>query len=311
VASILVVVAVIGGSALIGRGPLAPGSRDRQPVHLAHRSASTPPVISASPRHGSTATSTTIASLAGRSYRPGDCVTWNQQEPTDVYIPTTVVPCTQPHLLEVVRKATPGTLPDTFPSQAAWGQLLDADCGPPSTTYLGYPLFPNGRFYATGLHPDPTGWSRGDRTLWCGIGARSSQFDPSGMKLVAFTGAVRGQSQELPIAVGTCLSAGTSSAIGPPVPCSESHVAEVTGTATLSGVAQLPTSSSDMASALAAQCAPLATQYGGGALPSGSNWGWLGMSQASWNAGERTVSCTIGDFDTSGNPVARTGSLQD
>jgi hypothetical protein len=58
------------------------------------------------------------------------------------------------------------------------------------------------------------------------------------------------------------------------------------------------------------QCAALGTQYAGGALPSGSNWGWLGMSPADWTAGERTVACTVGDFDASGNPVARTGSLR-
>jgi hypothetical protein len=221
-----------------------------------------------------------------------------------------VVPCARPHLIEIVSKGSPATLPTTYPSPAAWTEIFNSACGTPSAKYLGYALFPHGRFDANGLYPTQAAWSRGDHTFWCGIGAKSSPYGPVGATFLSFTGAVRGQSQELTIPIGTCFSAGSSQSFGPPVTCAQPHLAEVTGTATLSGMAQLPATSSAMESAVGGQCAALATQYVGGTLPSGIGSGWFDLSQADWDAGERITSCTVGAYDASDNPIARTGSLR-
>jgi hypothetical protein len=308
VGSLLVIVVIIGGAALLGRGPLAPGSANRP----APGRSPAPSAPSASPSIGaSKSTTTTIIQLAGGAYRPGDCVTWDQRS-SNGHASTSVVPCARAHLIEIVSKGSPATLPKTYPSPAAWTQIFDSVCGPPSAKYLGYALFPHGRFDANGLYPTQAAWTQGDRTFWCGIGAKSNPFGPVGTTslFLSFTGAVRGQSQELTIPVGTCFSAGTSQSFGPAVPCSQPHLAEVTGTATLSGVAQRPATSSAMESAVGGQCAALATQYAGGTLLSGTGSGWFDLSQADWDAGERTTSCTVGAYDASDSPIARTGSLR-
>jgi hypothetical protein len=326
VASVLVFVVILGVSAELGDGPLAPGSGFLQALHLSSRPmhgvpASAVPVKTTiipssktqSPTRANTSgapksTTTTFLHLYGRSYQAGDCVTWNQNA-TDQFAATSVVSCARPHLIEVVsREVLAPELQTTYPSQSGWGQIFQSVCGPPAAKYLGYALYPDGRFYPSGIYPDLASWALGDHVLWCGISSRPSSFTPVATGTAPFTGVVRGQSQELAIPVGTCLGVGTT--VGLPVPCTQSHLTEITGAASLAGVTDYPATPSAMGGALGDQCTNLAGQYVGGPLPPGIEAGWLQTSQDDWDAGERMVTCTVGAFDSSNNPVPRTGSLR-
>ena len=96
--------------------------------------------------------------LADRTYRAGECITWNQSEGGQ-NLATPDVPCTRPHLMEMTDKEvlTSYGSDAPYPGPAQWGQIDTAECGPPAERYLGYPLDPYGRFAASALEPTARG----------------------------------------------------------------------------------------------------------------------------------------------------------
>ncbi len=298
----VVVAAVIGVAAVRHVGPFASGGGSGPGtsaigVPTAHSLRTSAP-------SGSTTSTTPRVELSARKYSPGNCVTWDQ-ELTGAVKPTLVVPCTQDHLIEIVSKATIPTSVSQFPDGQGWINLAQILCAQPVTTYLGYALDPFGRFQISSINPTIESWKQGDRTLWCGIGLGGAIDAPT----VPFTGTVRGQSQQLLNPVGTCLNFDPGNTNSGSVPCTESHAAEVVGNAILAALTQLPQGNA-LGDAVAAQCAPLAARYAGGSLPAGTRWGYLGLAQSSWNAGDRVVQCIIQTIDGTGNPTQSTGSLK-
>jgi hypothetical protein len=206
----------------------------------------------------------------------------------------------------MVSKATIPSSVSSYPDAGKWVDLATILCAKPVTSYLGYALDPAGRFQVSDIGPTPESWAQGDRTFWCGLDLGSTKGIPN----LLFTGAVRGQSQEYLYPIGACLSVSAEGITNTnAVPCTQPHTYEVAGNASLASLPQLPQGSTALADAVRSQCAAAAGQYAGGALPTGVEWGYLGLAQASWNAGDRVVQCTIERVGSSG-PTASTGSLK-
>lgn len=230
-------------------------------------------------------------------------MTWNPKDPANE-VSTSVVPCKQPHLVEIVSAATVPTEVTKYPDVAGWTSLDASVCTDQVTKYLGYALDPAGRFQVSALTPTSEGWSQGDRSMWCDIvPENSTDASPS----LLMSGHVRGQNQEQLYPIGACLvsASGTST-----VPCTLTHSFEISGNASLQSLTALPQGRTAMVSAVQSQCALIALGYVGGPLPTGVNWGFLYLAQSSWDAGERLVQCTVEHEDGSGNPVPSTGSLK-
>lgn len=309
-----IVVAILGIAAVEGIGPFAPDSGFLQALHLAAHPRPPAPVVSAAAPSAShdandTSTSTTLT-FASRTYRPGECITWNQQGAgSDEATPA--VPCGDPHLVEMTSKVvlTTFSADAAFPDEAGWQQIDSADCGPPAERYLGYPLDPRGRFFPTSLRPTPLSWNAGDRTIWCGIAALPTA-GPAPSELTPFTGAVRGQDQTLLYSTGTCLALGSPGSLGDPVPCDGVHAVEVVGTVSLAGQTTYPQGEDQWSSAVRPTCSQEAAQYVGGTLPAGVESGWLTFPESSWDAGRRVAQCTVGWYDADGTLTTGSAPLR-
>ena len=125
---------------------------------------------------------------------------------------------------------------------------------------------------------------------------------------VAFSGRAEGTSQALILSTGEC---GTSAYLGP-VPCSQPHDEEVTGTIDLTRrVANPPDPSDDSGwgALVGADCARLAHNYLGFGPKGDVNSGWVPIQAGSWAAGRRVLECTVAHF-RGGEALMSTGSLK-
>ena len=114
---------------------------------------------------------------------------------------------------------------------------------------------------------------RSSRTRWLGrrvtaaSGAEStpqtSIFAPGGGASDPFTGAPRAESGTADSGRHLPQRPEHRPRSVPPVPCSQTHLVEITGTAMLSGVTQFPSTSGAMQSAVGSQCGALATRIRG------------------------------------------------
>jgi hypothetical protein len=310
---LLVILIVVGGLGAAGRGPAGTFFRAVGLSSSDTKSATGPQPRPLTPTSGEQSTTSTTLPLDYRKYSPGNCVTWDVSATGQT--PTSVVPCSSPHLIEMVEgiqlKAYGRWA--TYPSLNGWQFLINTECAQPVNAYLGYALNANGRFYLGAIFPLERAWADGQRTLWCGIEERTGA-DPSPVigAPSAFTGTVRGQDQTFLYAVGTCLPVGsTAGTFGQPTSCATPHLVEITGDVDIAGQTQsLPQNPDEWIAAIGQGCRNLAASYYGAPLPNGIEWGYLGIPQSSWDAGGRTVMCTIGQYDANNNPVAETGSLR-
>lgn len=255
-------------------------------------------------------TSSTIA-LADAVYRPGDCVRWDQDQPSARERLTTVVPCSSPHLIEIVGAVTvPGGASAAFPAEAEWTAFAPQLCGPLMQPYLGYALDPAGRFGTGEIHPSTEGWSLGQRKMWCGLTGRGPDGSVwTDQKFPTFAGAVKGRDQAYVRAAGTCLALTLDGHVGEPVACTEPHAVEITGVATLT-TADFPATDQAWSAAAGAPCEQAAVQFAGGRLPTGFRGGWLTFEAGSWAAGRRVVECTAARYDANGHIITGSGSVR-
>jgi hypothetical protein len=264
-----------------------------------------------------TATSTTLYDLEGRSYRPGDCVVWDEAERVrhDAY--TDVVGCDVPHVLEMTGHVT---LSDPFrapyPTDAQWMAIYEDRCGPKTLSHLGYALWPDGRFTTSGVQPTAAGWRNGDREVWCGIEAQP----PAGVVVtdpdakVLFTGRVKDQDQHRLMDRGACVSsardgspgASSTSAV---VACDLPHHFEVAGSIDIGGRTSPPPADWDD-DGLVAQCEKVAVEYLGRKLRRDEWASWFAISDAQWAEGWRKLECSVArSAPGSDDPAAITGPL--
>jgi hypothetical protein len=297
---------------LCGAAGVAAWSYLAGPLHNVGKSPSVTAgsTVSTTPSAAPVSTSTTEDYLSRKAYRPGDCVTWNQNT-SDYLHATHVVPCTATHLIEIVHYAQiPTASPAPFPTQAEWSSLFDQLCGPLVTPYLGYALDPDGRFTISTISPSRASWAVSDRDLWCGIGARwpSNQTHRSDEDY-PYSGVTRGQDQTYLFGVGTCLSLTLDGRFGDPVPCPEPHGAEITGSAPIIA-ATMPVNDQTWWTAIGPACSRETIAYAGGRLPAGMTTSFLQIGQASWAAGRRVVECTAVRFDANGHVIVTGGTVR-
>jgi hypothetical protein len=238
-------------------------------------------------------TTTTDYHLTRRTYSAGQCVTWSQDDDRDTR-PTRVVPCDQPHLIEMTHRARADGFGAAYPGNAVLDEYVTDRCEPFLREQLATHWDPDGRFYPGAVMPSRESWLDGDRDIWCGIQARTSWFASSG-RLDEWTGVAEHQDQSLLIAAGTCVAEvdGTSRAVD----CHTPHVYEVTGVATVAPtVTRYPVDSVQWQRAVGDQCARLGTVYLGHPPKRPIASGWLQISAKSWDAGRRVAECMVAKY---------------
>jgi len=280
---VLPVVALVGALFVLKLPPFRPSS---QPA------ATTAGVV------GAGDTTTTV--LQRRTYQPGDCVVWDQPTDGPAGRSTEVVPCDEPHLIEITgRTVAPEAA--AFPAETEWNRLIaSGECGRQAREYLGGEIDPYGRFVVNALYPTLQAWNHGDRDMWCGLEAsgQAADRDPANGQL--FTGAVKGQSQALLWPTGSCLRGqpGTGTVDGT-VPCAAPHLYEIAGTVDAGARFTTPPAPDSplWSSRLSGDCDKVARARFGRALPAGVQTAVFHIDPASWQAGRRTTECAVARFD--------------
>jgi hypothetical protein len=266
--------------------------------------------VGAEASDGST-TSTTF-DLAARVYRPGDCVRWDQSTDAPETRVTRVVPCDEPHLIEMTGRAVMPVRKD-YPTDDEWNRIIDdGECGQQAAAYLDGEIDPYGRFMVGAIKPTFESWIYGDREMWCGVQVRSfdAHFDPNVFD--SFTGAVRSQPQWYVHPAGTCLAgdAATRTTTGR-VPCNEPHIYEVAGDVDAGKAFSTPPAadSSLWNTKLIPACTTAAKAAFGGRIPAGVEVTADSIDPASWRTGQRRAECDIARYDADRNPVVLTAPL--
>ena len=311
----LVAVALVG-SGLSGAGPLT-GLRGATPAgdvgaeeepageddELAAAEAPTDRLAQArAGALGITSTSvpgTTTPVLERRSYKVGDCVWWDETMFTVDLLDTKVVGCGQPHVMEVTAPHTVKDQAGDYPREAYWDALFDSGpCLAAAELYLGTKLDPNGNYFANGVMPTAEGWRNGDRGVWCGIGVRPLDAAGAAVARPESIGRVSAGNQYRIYPVGSCVGeAGTAERPGwGVVPCDAPHDIEVAGHVDLTNrVRELPPDDG-WERVVGADCQRLAKAYAGAALRDPVHPGWLPIEAGSWDAGRRTLLCTVAEY---------------
>jgi Septum formation len=278
------------------------------PLHFMKRTtAGSTPAVSVpatAPVGGST---TTTFEVERRSYRRGDCVTFDQT-PGEGTRTTDVVDCDRPHLMEMAESVDVAGRSDHFPSVREWAALVDRDCAAGIRALLGAPLDPVGRFYPVSIQPTHESWHVGDRTMWCAVGYRPLTRPPNLLIQTPFRGRAETTPQARVFPTGSCWSRGSDFV----TPCARSHEWEVSGQVDLSGRVELPPATDDVAAwqrLVGDDCQRLARAYLGHDLVGDQGAGWDPIRLGSWSAGRRAVECTVARY-RGGRVLPTVGSLR-
>ncbi len=285
--------AVVAGFGLSGRGPLSA-------LQSVNEGATGTTSL------GVGTTSTTESRLSLRDFRTGDCVIWDEGDNRYEHA-TSIVPCDEPHYIEIgaVKRITDG--PDHVPTVDEWRAIVKKECEADIESWLGTRFDPMGRFRLGALQPTTDGWLAGDRTLWCGVEANPSSPLPLEAS-VPFTGEVRGAPQALVLPVGTCVST-----TGPfVVDCTAPHDSEITGSVDLTGRVATPPPAADRrawSELVSADCTRLATDYLGHPPVDPIVMVWFAIDPVSWDLGNHSARCGVSHF-TAGRPDTVTGPIR-
>ncbi len=240
--------------------------------------------------------------LRYRTYRVGDCATWNQADRLGSLGPSVkVVKCTKPHLMEIAGSVKFARR-TSFPTQEQWVTIgSQGECLAVLERYLGQKFDPAGRFAAGTVHPLADGWAAGLRTVWCTL-SPSRRSDSATVE--PMVGGVRGQDQTRLWDVGACVRSAPFAVVA----CTEEHTNEVVGNVTVTGFTDAP-SAEQLIAAIGAECRAVATTYLGGRVPADVGIAALGIAAGSWAAGRRIAQCVVGRVSP-GGWVSMTGSLR-
>ena len=281
------------------------------PLSSLQRSAKASSSASGSDSAGSDAggtTSSTALELQQGEYSKGDCVTWDQT-PIGGPQQTTVVPCNTPHLIEMSARVDVTGRFDHYPTDAEWLVFANRDCLTSAQSLLGAPLDPSGKYTTGFIRPARDGWEQGQRSVWCGVELAKDHPTARPGDAVPFRGKVEGSAQAYLRAVGRCFT--TTSPFA--VPCSKSHLVEITGYVDLSDDKTKPPPVSDNRAwnaLVGSKCANVGRVYLGHEPTGNEGTGWEPILPASWDAGRRTVECTVGRYDKNGTALLSSGSLK-
>ncbi|WP_041631236.1 septum formation family protein [Corynebacterium terpenotabidum] len=229
----------------------------------------------------------------------GDCLNWTQDGEVTRDIVT--VDCAEPHRFEVATREDLSQYPTSEfgedapqPDLERQQQLTEELCVSPTTEYLGGKLDPTGRYTISPILPPAEGWAEGDRTMLCGV--MVTDADGTAQEV---TGVAAGSDQSRFSQVDTCVRATDDTATE--VPCDQPHSWQVTKVVNLGDnfTGEWP-SVEDQNTWLAGICDAAAVDYfGGGDAGDEALYQstlapfWTTMSEDSWNAGSRTVNCSL------------------
>ena len=223
-----------------------------------------------------TAETGTRASIVFSNAQSGACLGW----PPDAPDKPSFVQCRDDHMFEVAKPVGMNSFGE--PCQLAVRE------------YLGTRYDPNSRFTISVLWAgDADGTNTGGQNLLCGM-----QLLGPGGKPIPFKGRIAEVDQSKVFPVGTCLGidAGNQST-DIPVDCAALHALEVTGSVSLAEkFPGGPPPEPDQRGFIDAACGQSANAYlpPGGLPAAGLALGYQPLSPASWYAGSRQVSCSIG-----------------
>ena len=66
-----------------------------------------------------------------------------------------------------------------YPTFDQWTTIIDETWAVSAAALVGAPLDPDGRLHIEAIHPQPEGWSEGDRVVWCGVPCTQPRPDGS------------------------------------------------------------------------------------------------------------------------------------
>jgi hypothetical protein len=256
--------------------------------------------------------------LEAHPYQVGDCVTWASVTPTTLpTLPTTLVPCSQPHRIEITAPASYPAAPGaSYPSTDQWTNFAQTGpCLAAATALLGRPHDPYGKFPLTTIDPRRSQWVSGDRSVWCALGSGDFPADVTvTLEFPLWSVDARGADQTRLLPVGTCLNfAETATVKELGVPCAQPHTSEIAGYVNLAGiVSSFPPTDDAWARAIGTRCSSVADSYLGiHRLPSSPvKDGALHIALESWAAARRTVECIVVRYEN-GAPVPFEGPMRD
>lgn len=216
------------------------------------------------------------ASIVFSNAGTGTCLSW----PPDAPDKPSFVQCRSDHMFEVAKPVDMNGFGE--PCQLAVRE------------YLGTRYDPNSRFTISVLWAgDADGAIAGSRNLLCGL----QLLGPEG-KPIPFQGRIVELDQSKVWPAGTCLDIDSSNrSTDIPVDCSAPHGLEVTGAVSLAE--RFPgalSSDADQRAFIGAACTRVADAYlaPGTLATTGLILGYEPVSPASWAAGSRQVSCSVG-----------------
>jgi hypothetical protein len=258
------------------------------------------------------ATTSTTFTLERLTYRPGDCVKWDQRKDGPGTRDTDVVACDQPHLIEITGRTVASDAP-AYPPESEWDRLIQSgDCAAQAKAYLGGVVDPYGRFGVGAIRPSLESWNAGDREMWCGLQVHSLAADHDPEVSDLFTGTVQSQPQAMLWPTGSCLGGQEGSrAIDGTVPCTAAHTYEIVGSVNAAArfTSPPPASSPLWNSRLGNDCDKVARARFGGRLPAGVSTSIFPIDPAGWAAGRRTTECAVARFGADDQPVTLTAPL--
>ena len=246
-------------------------------------------------------TSTTIDQHLQRlAYDVGDCVFWDGTDDKSYTLDTDIVDCDKPHVLEITGRHVVVVDDFAYPSESFWDAMFDTGvCLTKAEEYLGTKLDPNGNYYSSGVMPSPESWADGDREVYCGIAVQPYEAAAiAASNHAATTGRVAADHQYRIYGIGSCLGtagSGAQQAYGA-VPCDQPHEVEVAGHIDLRGRVSARPAEDAYAAIVGRDCDRLGRQYAGANYRDPVSAGWMWIQAASWDAGQRTVLCTVAEY---------------
>jgi len=306
--ALMVVLFLVGALWRLHRGPFASSAQAFRPI--TSNGAATPGETGSAIYTGPS--TTTTVPLAMADYKVGECVTWDQSETGSGGRQTHVVPCGQPHLIEITGKIT---LPDggSYPTDSQWTEILSrGQCAKLAGAYVAGGLDPFGAFQVGAIQPLPGAWSVGDRTVWCGIEATIRVAADFPNHPEPFTGSVRTASQSFLWPTGSCLvdDATMSMVIGT-VPCSQPHLYEIAGDVDAGADFTVPPAPASplWGTQLGPACLAVARTAFAGQLPPDVNVFVFPIGTPSWRSGSRKTECVVDRLDGAGHPTTLAAPL--
>ena len=218
----------------------------------------------------------TRASIVFSNAQSGACLGW----PPDAPDKPSFVQCRDDHMFEVAKPVGMNSFGE--PCQLAVRE------------YLGTRYDPNSRFTISVLWAgDADGTKSAPQSLLCGL----QLLGPEG-RAIPFKGRIADLDQSKVWPVGTCLGIDSSNrSTDIPVDCAAPHALEVTGAVSLAQnfPGDLP-ADADQRAFIDGACTRMADGYlGAGTMPDKDlELGYEPLSAASWSAGSKQVSCSVG-----------------